>query len=230
MTERDDDLLAAEFVLGLLSTAEAATVETRATTDVVLALRIAWWGDRLAPLADESAIDAPGHIWPQIAARLGSNDNARDNTRPWKWATGLSSAVAALLLGVIVLRPTPVPPAPPSPTVPAPTAPMVASLSGAEASVTVAFDATTARLLVTPVTLDRGAGDAQLWVIPVGREVPVPLGVIDAQGAGFLAVDAADVALLTPGATIAISQEVRGGSPTGAPQGPIVATGKIIRV
>jgi anti-sigma-K factor RskA len=108
---------------------------------------------------------------------------------------------------------------------------MVASLSGERGmAVTVAFDAASRRLLVTPVTLDPGKGDAELWVIPVGNTVPVSLGVIDAKVAGSHQVDVPRAALLATGATFAISQEARGGSPTGAAQGPIVASGKLIRV
>jgi anti-sigma-K factor RskA len=108
---------------------------------------------------------------------------------------------------------------------------MVASLSGDRGmAVTVAFDSSNGRMLVTPVALDPGKGDAELWVIPVGQTVPISMGVIDAKAAGSHNVDATHAALLAPGATFAISQEAKGGSPTGSAQGPIVASGKIIRV
>lgn len=231
MTE-DDDILAAEYALGLLSPEEAAATEARLKTDGPLSLRVAWWRDQLSPLAVETAAEPAAHVWQGIETRLGVNDNAPDRARPWKWATGGMGAVAAALLAVIALRPVPAPlPVPVPVPAPAPAAPMVASLSGARGmAVTVAFDSSNGRLLVTPVALDPGKGDAELWVIPVGQTVPVSLGVIDARAAGNHDVDAAHAALVTPGATFAISQEAKGGSPTGAAQGPIVASGKIIRV
>ena len=229
MTE-EDDILAAEYALGLLSPDEAAAVEARLKTDGPLSLRVAWWRDQLSPLAAEAEVEPAASVWQGIETRLGVNDNAPDRARPWKWATGGMGAVAAALLAVIALRPAPVPLPAPTETV-TPAAPMVASLSGERGmAVTVAYDSSSKRILITPVTLDPGKGDAELWVIPVGQTVPVSMGVIDAKAAASHNVDAVHAAMMTPGATFAISQEVTGGSPTGAPQGAVVASGKIIRV
>ena len=229
MTE-DDEILAGEYALGLLSPGEARNAEVRMKTDAPLSLRVAWWRDQLSPLAEEAGTEAGNHVWQGIETRLGVNDNIVDRARPWKWATGGMGAAAAALIVVIALRPAPAPlPAPTS--LPTPATPMVASLSGERGmAVTIAFDAASRRLLVTPVTLDPGKGDAELWVIPVGKIVPVSLGVINAKVAGSHQVDVPHAALLAPGAIFAISQEARGGSPTGAAQGPIVASGKLIRV
>ncbi len=229
MTE-DDEILAGEYALGLLSPEEARAAELRMKTVAPLSLRVAWWRDQLSPLAEEAGSTPGSHVWQGIEARLGVNDNAFDGARPWKWATGGMGAVAAALLAVIALRPA-LETVPVTTALPTAAAPMVASLSGERGmAVTVAFDSTSRRLLVTPVTLDPGKGDAELWVIPVGKTVPVSLGVIDARAAASHQVDVPHAALLAPGATFAISQEVRGGSPTGAAQGPIVALGKLIRV
>lgn len=229
MTE-EDEILAGEYALGLLSPEDARAAEVRMKTDAPLSLRVAWWRDQLSPLAEEAGAEPGSHVWQGIETRLGVNDNPVDRARPWKWATGGMGALAAALLAVVALRPEVAPP-PGPPTVPTPALPLVASLSGEKGmAVTIAFDSGSRRLLVTPVTLDPGKGDAELWVIPVGQTVPVSLGVIDAKTAGSHQVDVPRAALLAPGATFAISQEVRGGSPTGAAQGPVIASGKLIRV
>ncbi len=229
MTE-DDEILAGEYALGLLSPEEALAAEARMKTDAALSLRVAWWRDQFSPLAEEAGTAPGDHVWRGIEMQLGVNDNSVDAARPWKWATGGMGAVAAALLVVIALRPA-AQPVPVTTTLPTPAAPMVASLSGERGmAVTVAFDSASRRLLVTPVTLDPGKGDAELWVIPVGKTVPVSLGVIDAKAAGSHQIDQPRAALLAPGATFAISQEARGGSPTGTASGPIVASGKLIRV
>ena len=227
MTE-SDEILAAEYALGLLSPDEAAATEVRLRVDGPLSLRVAWWRDQLSPLAEEIEAVPSAGVWHGIETRLGVNDNTTDSARPWKWATGGMSAIAAVLLAVIALRPGPAPlPAPVPPSV----APMVASLMGERGTaVTVAFDASNGRMLVTPVTLDRGKGDAELWIIPVGQTVPISMGVINAKTPETHLVDARHAALVAPGATFAISQEAMGGSPTGTASGPIVATGKIIRI
>lgn len=227
MTE-DDELLAAEYALGLLSREEATAAEARLRLDAPLSLRVAWWRDQLSPLAVGTEAEPDARVWRGIEARIGNNDNGPDRARPWKWATGGMSAVAAALLAVIALRPAPAPV-----VIAAPQAamPMVASLSGERGvAVAVAYDSATKRIVVTPVTLDPGAGDAQLWVIPVGQTAPISLGVIDAKTARSRVVDPSLVALLTGDATIAISLEAKGGSTTGSPQGPVVATGKLIRI
>jgi anti-sigma-K factor RskA len=217
----DDDILAAEYALGLLPPEEAAAAEARMRTDAPLSLRVAWWRDQLSPLAVEAEAEPGSHVWRGIETRLGVNDNAPDAARPWKWATGGMGAIAAVLLAVVALRPDPAP-------LPVPTAPLVASLSGERGmAVTVAYEAGSGRMLVTPVKLDAGKGDAELWVIPVGATVPVSMGVLKAEGATMRMLPADKRPLLGNGATFAISQEAKGGSPTGKAQGPIVALGKI---
>jgi anti-sigma-K factor RskA len=224
MTE-DDDLLAAEYALGLLSADDARVAEARLRADAALSLRVAWWRDQLAPLADEVSVAPRPQLWDAIAARLPVNDDARDAARPWKWATGALGAVAAALLAVVALRPDAAPP-PPGPV---PTAPLVASLSGADgAAVTISYDAASGRMLVAPLVLDAGAGDAELWIIPAGSTEAVSMGVIDTRAPAMHETPVEKRPMLGPGATFAISIEARGGSPTGRAQGPIVASGKIV--
>lgn len=218
-----DDILAAEYALGLLSVDEAAEAEARFKIDAPLSLRVAWWRDQFSPLADEGVTEPAPHVWRGIETRLGVNDNVPDGARPWKWATGGMGAVAAALLAVIALRPDPAPlPAP------VPTAPLVASIAGERGmAVTIAYEAGSGRMLVTPVKLEAGRGDAELWVIPAGATVPVSIGVIASDHATMRMMPSEKRALLGTGATFAISQEVKGGSSSGAPEGPVIASGKI---
>jgi anti-sigma-K factor RskA len=225
----EDDILAAEFALGLLDDADAQGVQSRARTDSVLSLRIAWWRDQLAPLVNEAATPAPDHVWSRISAAIfaavPANDNP-DTSRPWKWATGGMGLIAAGLLAVIATRqPAPLPLPLPS----APSAPMVAALSSETGSIVAAsYDATSGNLVIAPATLDPGKGDAELWIIPDGGK-PISLGIVDPKVAQTRSIDAGLRRQIRPGATFAISQEAKGGSPDGSPHGPIVASGKIIR-
>ena len=108
-------------------------------------------------------------------------------------------------------------------------APMMAALSGEKgAVVAVSYDARSGKMMVAPTTLDPGKGDAELWIIPAGG-TPVSLGIVDAKLAQVHNVPAERRTYVQPGATFAITQEVKGGSPSGQPAGPIVASGKIIR-
>jgi anti-sigma-K factor RskA len=219
----EDDILAAEFALGLLDEAEAAAAQARARTDSVLSLRIAWWRDQLAPLAGEAATAAPIGVWQRIEAQLPGNDNA-DTARPWKWATGGMGLVAAGLLAVIAFQPTPTPI-----VIPPNAPPMMAALSGEKgAVVAVSYDAGSGKMVVAPTVLDAGKGDAELWIIPEGGK-PRSLGVVNTKLARTHVVPENERTFVQPGATFAITQEAKGGSPDGDPHGPIVASGKIIR-
>lgn len=224
MTE-EDDILAAEFALGLLDEAEAAAVQARARTDGPLSLRIAWWRDQLAPLASEVATPAPVGVWKKIEAQLPGNDNSTTLMQRWRAAAVAAMSVAAALLLFIAVRPLPAPMI----VEPAMPMPMIAALSGEKgAVVAVSYDATQGRLMVAPTVLDPGKGDAELWVIPESGK-PRSLGVVNAKLTEPHMVPEADRSYILPGATLAITQEVKGGSVSGQPAGPIVAAGKIIR-
>jgi anti-sigma-K factor RskA len=220
----EDDILAAEFALGLLDAAEAQAVQDRARTDATLSLRIAWWRDQLAPLASEVETPPPAGVWQRIDARLPGNDNSATLMQRWRAAAVAAMSVAAALVLYIGVRPMPeavvVPPIP---------APMIAALSGEKgAVVAVSYNATSGKLVTAPTVLDPGKGDAELWIIPEGGK-PVSLGVVDAKNPQDHNVPEAKRAMMQPGATFAITQEVKNGSPDGNPHGPIVAAGKIIR-
>lgn len=228
----DDDLLAAEFALGLLEPDEAEAVQRRARADAPLSLRIAWWRDQLAPLAREAEATPPADLWARIAAQLPGNDNdvsrAITLARRWRAAAVGAMTVAAALLVFIGTRPGPVQIPVPRPAVPS--APLVATLAGDKnaAVVTVAYDSTTGRMTIAPNALDAGRGDAELWIIPEDGKAR-SLGVIDARHARGQVIAADHRGFVHEGATFAISLEPKGGSPTGQATGPIVVTGKIIR-
>jgi anti-sigma-K factor RskA len=226
-----DDLLAAEFALGLLDPTEAATAQDRARTDAAFSLRITWWRDQFAPLAIETETPPPAGIWPRIERLLPGNDNSRGIVQRWRAAALASMSVAAGLLAFIALRPgpTPAPMATPSPsTIPESRAPMMAALSGENgALVAVSYDAASGKMTIAPSVLDAGTGDAELWIIPAGGAA-ISMGVVSAKIPQTHNVPVQQRPLMQPGATFAITQEVKGGSPTGSAQGPIVASGKII--
>ena len=64
----------------------------------------------------------------------------------------------------------------------------------------------------------------ELWVIPSGGK-PRSLGTMPAARQMHMRLADALAELMRQGATIAISVEPPGGSPTGAPTGPVIASG-----
>ena len=68
---------------------------------------------------------------------------------------------------------------------------------------------------------------AQLWAI-VGTGAPQPLGLFAVAG-DRVEADARRPAPISAGTTLAISFEPVGGSPTGLPTGPVVASATLVR-
>jgi anti-sigma-K factor RskA len=221
----DDDILAAEFALGLLDAAESESVLLRAQADAVLSLRIAWWRDQLVPLVTEVETPPPAYLWEKIVTKLPVNDNLPLVMKRWRaLAVGATGIAAALALYIGSRQPTPIP-APVQP------APMIATLSGdkSPAVVMVSYDSSSGRMMIAPNALSADKGDAELWIIPEDGK-PRSMGVIDVRRPQGHMVPMERRSFVHPGATFAISMEPRGGSPTGLPTGSVIATGKIIRV
>ena len=86
-----------------------------------------------------------------------------------------------------------------------------------------------ARQLVLAVAGDMPADAAhahELWVIPPDGK-PRSLGTMSSTRKMHMRLADALASLLQQGATIAISVEPPGGSPTGQPTGPVVASGSL---
>lgn len=222
MTE-DDDILAAEHALGL------ADAQAREDGDAEFASAVDRWRARFAPLLNADRTP-PADLWNRVLARLPANDDTRaDPARPWRFATFAASGLAAMLLGVIALRPDAQAPVPAPVAVPVPPAParmMVAALTPKDGagSVAITYDDRDGRLTVTPVGMDAGGRTPELWVIPADG-TPRSLGVIADRQARTMLVAADRRAMIARGVTFAVSLEPGGGSPTGLPTGPVVMTG-----
>jgi len=98
-----DDVLAAEYVLGVIDRGLRATTQDRLRRDSRFAARVAAWADRLAPLDEATPeVAPPPDMLPRIEARLFP---APDQPRAlWLWlalaggALVLAAVAAALLL------------------------------------------------------------------------------------------------------------------------------------
>ncbi len=214
----DDDLIAAEWALGLLDGAEADAAAARIAADPALQARAEWWRGQLA---GEGKIVPREAVWARISAMLPINDNSARLIERWR-ATAMAMMVLTVgLISFIVLRPAPAP-APQSAHV------LLASLVGErELSATIAFDPAQGTLAVAPAALEVGSGDAELWIISADGTAS-SLGVIDTHTPATHNVAPAHRSLIAPGTSFAITREPRGGSPTGQATGPIIASGKII--
>lgn len=206
----DDDLLAAEYVLGLLDADDWRAADQKAATDGAFAVRVQAWEMRLEPLnADFPDLPAPD-LMPRIEARLFPQPAPQRRRNRWRWL-GAGSLVGALAVALVVL----------SPVLRAPQAPkLMADLVAEDRALVLAasFDGT--QLDVRADGPTAGAGqDYELWIIGADG-VPASLGLIRD---GALAREAT----LEPGQVLAVSLEPTGGSTTGAPTGPVLATAEL---
>jgi anti-sigma-K factor RskA len=217
----DDGLLAAELALGVLDGEERAAAIRRQLADPGFAREVALWTDRFALMFAAWPEEVPP---PALERRVMARvRGANDNSRPWKWATGMASAIAAALALLLVARD---PATAPSPAGEPPVA-MVAALAPAGEGKPVALmvDAARGTMTMSDGIDVPGGRDAQLWLIE-GSGAPQPLGVLKRTGKSLVATITLDRPI-PAGATIAVSIEPLGGSPTGQPTGPVVASGTI---
>jgi anti-sigma-K factor RskA len=233
--ENDRDALAAEHALQMLRGDELRQASALEGSDSTFAREVARWRGRLAPLFGEvEAVDPPDALWTRIeqgtaSARNGSNVVMLRRSRAlWRGATAGMTALAAAF-GLILLEQPRVPQQPVAIQRSA-APPLVAMLGDTDKNMKVVASWDPAsRRLVLAVAGDMPADPShahELWVIPEGGK-PRSLGTMASGKQMHMRLAEALAQLLQQGATIAISVEPPGGSPTGAPTGPVVASGSL---
>lgn len=230
----DERPLAGEYVLGVLDAAERAEAERRVASEPAFARAVTWWENHLIPLAAEvGAVQPSAGLWPRISNLIGvpSQPSAMNNIRLWQGLSAGAVAVAAAALVFVALpRPAPPPVVTPAPiVVRASEVAVISDPTTQETRFVATLDHGTDELVITPVNLNVPDGrDAELWIIPEGG-APISLGVVHKSAPKRLAVPPHLRAAETYTATLAVTDEPLGGSPTGAPTGTIHAAGKFAR-
>ncbi|MGF1544192.1 MAG: anti-sigma factor domain-containing protein [Parvularculaceae bacterium] len=223
--DREDDVvLAAEFVLGLLSGEAFREAQVRSRSDPAFADLIVFWQEQLATLFEDNAPAAPpAALKRKIDARLfGASRGARRSRAslgPLVLAavTGFAAALALALAVTTSIWPRDN----------ADALIAVATSPDAPATAIVEFDRDASALRVRTRNVAAGPDQSlELWLIPEG-EGPTSLGLLEPDGASDIAVSVAMAARLREAGALAVSVEPFGGSPTGAPTGPVVAVGPI---
>jgi anti-sigma-K factor RskA len=225
-----DEILAAEYVLGVLPDDERRVVSERIDHDADFARLVDEWEVHFAPMAAAyQPVEAPAAVKRAIDGRLFSGGRA-DAARTKKagiWTSlnfwrGLAAA-AILSHAISVAVPYFLP------SGGAPSTQFVASLAaeGSDVRYLALYDPQHQDVGMSHVSGERGAGkDFELWMIE-GDKPPVSLGVIPVGPAVHIAVARDLRARLEAGAVLAVSVEPAGGSPTGQPTGPVVAAGDL---
>ncbi len=250
MTSRFDispemGVLAAEYVLGTMSSETRAAFETRLTDEPALVEEVRAWEAYFATMADIEVeeVAPPERVQRALEAELfGAPEIAVDAVAQsiwekvsfWRGLSLATSAVAVLALGVAVL-PVLQPPQPggepvvPETGIPAGTILMTHLIPTEDSTLGLAVTREpSGQLQVRRVAGDMTAGRAQeLWLI-VGENAPVSLGLLGEDPLTTIDPDPQIAQLFEVGAALAISDEPLGGSPTGAPTGAVLALGTLV--
>jgi len=237
------DRLAAEYVLGTLRGPARARFARWMREDAALRNRVEQWESRVLPMAaavPERAV--PARVWEGISARIGTPARPAgaglwENLAFWRgMGLAASGMAAALLVATALVQPR-------QAEAPPPVLVQVPSNEVGAAYLAVLTDAKTQKpvLLVSAgrkstelfvKTLDKSIyvdeKSLELWALPAGQ-APRSLGVLGADDRLKLKLHAVADESLGNVPALAVSLEPRGGSPTGAPTGPVLFSGPCVR-
>jgi anti-sigma-K factor RskA len=213
------DRLAAEYVLGTLTGGARRRFEALLPAHPALRHAVAGWERRLLPMALKAGTIAPAAAtWNAIEGKLGwaAPAAARPSSfrvRFWQGFAALAT-VAAVVLGTR------------TPTAPPVAAPMIVVLHATKGSETLVAGLSPDRqqLSIQPLQKVALASDQslELWALKKDGP-PASLGVIAADK--LTALNRRTLPPDTKG--LAVSLEPLGGSPTGAPTGPVLFVGEL---
>jgi len=220
------DRLAAEYALGTLSPRARRRLASMARASPVVAQAVRDWELRLAMLGTVvPEVNPPPRVWDRIAGRLGLVASAGQREDWWSrvrlWRPlAIASMVATFSVGVLHFT---------------------AHLDPSRTAIVVVLAAPDARpawIATGPVgggilnvkavaPLDVAPGRVlELWALPE-RGAPRSLGLLPAGGSGRLMLPLTAIETIP---ALAVSLEPAGGSPTGAPTGPVLYSGKVERI
>ena len=227
------DKLTSEYVLGTLRGRARARFESVMRYDPSLRSLVAAWENRLTPLAGAAAeIAPPARVWNALAPRISGETRKRrlwESLAVWRGiaATGAAFAlILAIVTGLGLQREAPMA--------------MVAVMNDTQGqpAMTVSWPSMKAvrdpyvRIKVTQKHPTMAPGTAwELWILPKDdKGKPVSLGLITTEVDQVMKLSPELASRIDRAWGIAMSIEPAGGSPTGAPTGPVVMKGPCVKI
>jgi anti-sigma-K factor RskA len=219
------DAVCGEYIVGSLRGAARRRFEFLLASEPRIALRLRTLQARFDPGTRGVAPLAPSpRVWRNLSRSLElQRYRAPWYRRPvfwqgWAWT---STAALALILGVQAYRYVPSPEAAAGP----PLARLTGKEGIAAVSAQLSVDGGTLLLRAERPVLAGPNQSYELWLIPAGGK-PIAVAVLGSLDARF-PIPALQRAQLHAGATLAVSTEPAGGSPTGQPTGTVILAGTI---
>jgi anti-sigma-K factor RskA len=219
------DRLAAEYVVGTLQGRARDRFERVLLASPRARADVERWERQLNSIALElPERQPPRRVWRRIERRV----RPAPERRGWAWPlAALASTAAAVVLAAYILLAPPTGGGPPGFGAPD----YVALVGNRGEGPRWALAAHTEPGMMMVRTLQPASADPEhdheLWLV---REYgdPISLGILPDQGNARHNMPAAAVSSTNPRASVAVSVEPPGGSPTGAPTGEVVFQGELI--
>ncbi|MBU2581350.1 MAG: anti-sigma factor [Alphaproteobacteria bacterium] len=233
MSEHDDiDVLASEYVLGLMSDADVADFEIRVSSDADTRRAVAGARERLLELDLTAPATPPREgLWDRIEEELdkprpqivnlsqrrlaAGATQSRQQRRSSFWSGFAAAAVAAILatsLAYVYLKPL-------QPR-------FIIVLLDDQAkpvSLVEAFEGQKIRVIPLDGVVVPSGKTLQVWTLPNKETGPVSMGIMDE--AVEITLQGPSLPAPKPDQLYEITIEPEGGSPTGKPTGPILGKG-----
>lgn len=223
--------LAAEYVLGTLRGPARRRFEALMRAYIPARRLVRWWEDRLAQIAmGLQPVAPPPHLWSRIERRIAPPTTRSDTTRSSavRWWQALAAGLAVVAIGLAAVLSS--------------REPQIEIRGVRPAQIAVVADATSPLWVVNAYPemqqlSVRAVGAIavdpnrvfELWMLPTSGAAPVSLGLLPASGESTLPLPPAAAQILAASSTLAVSVEPLGGSPTGAPTGPVVFTAPLVQ-
>jgi len=225
LSSEERSQLAGEYVLGTLRGPARARFERLVEDDPLLWQEVSLWEHRLGTLGEALPdLSPPDHIWAAIAAEIGPDATKTEVRRGfwhsapvWRGLTAMASGLAAILLVLTFL-----------PNVdtgfqPVQVATLQNETDGSAWLVQIAADGM-ADVTAVGAAAPPAGRSYELWLLRGADLAPVSLGVASVDEPKRLTLPAS----FSQGTGFAVSVEPEGGSPTGAPTGPVVFVGGLV--
>ena len=229
----DLNVLASQYVLGLLADGDLRRAEALDASDAGFRREVEFWRRRLSPLDDTAEVLTPApEMWGRIETSLGSVRAKQDRWRmPWfatVWdslafwrAAGVGGVVASFallltLISVFAMRPA----------TPSLVAVLVSDENVPSAIVNVFEDGTVELVPLTTIPVPEGKA-LQVWTLPSRDRGPVSVALLDR--ARSVNLNLRDLPRTGSGQLFEITLEAKAGSSVGRPTGPILMKGLAVQ-
>lgn len=219
------ELLAGEYVLGLLRGAARRRFERLLIEDARLRAEVAAWEEKFAAWNHGlKPLTPPSSVWRKLQSRIKAETKPATarRFRPLRGTAIGAAAVILFVVGIFLGR---------SVLAPSPAPGYLAVISTAQGQprwlITVHPRTRRVDMKALADNTPPPGKSYELWMLP-GNGEPIAMGLMNSTGSANEIVNAETIGAITGAKGLAISVEPEGGSPTGQPTGPVVYVAPLV--